>query len=75
MNYSITRDTGVRHGSFRVVPTGGGSITYDDDYVEDQTVGVTLSASQSGDDVSIKYTTTNTGVDGSITFTLSNFRL
>ena len=75
MNYSITRDTGVRHGSFRVVPTGGGTITFDDDYVEDQTVGVTLSATQSGDDVSIKYTTTNTGVDGSITFSISNFRI
>ena len=75
MNYSITRDTGVRHGSFRVVPTGGGTITYDDDYVEDQAVGVTLSATQAGDDVSIKYTTTNTGVDGSITFSISNFRI
>lgn len=75
MNYSITRDTGVRHGTFRVVPTGGGSLTYDDDYVEDQAVGVTLSASQTGDDVTIKYTTTNTGVDGSITFSISNFRV
>lgn len=75
MNYSITRDTGVRHGSFRVVPTGGGTLTYDDDYVEDESVGVTLSATQSGDDVSIKYTTTNTGVDGSITFTISKFQI
>lgn len=75
LNYSITRDTGVRHGTFRVVPTGGGTLTYDDDYVEDQAVGVTLSASQSSNTVSIKYTTTNTGVDGSITFSLSNFRI
>ena len=75
MNYSITRDTGVRHGSFRVVPTGGGTLTYDDDYDENQTIGVTLSATQTGDDVSIKYTTTNTGVDGSITFSISNFRI
>ena len=75
MNYSITRDTGVRHGSFRVVPTGGGSLTYDDDYVENESVGVTLSATQAGDDVSINYTTTDTGVDGSITFTISNFRV
>jgi hypothetical protein len=75
MNYSITRDTGVRHGTFRVVPTGSGTLTYDDDYVEDLAVGVTLSATQSGDDVTIKYTTTNTGVDGSITFSISNFRV
>jgi len=75
MSYSITRTTGVRHGSFRVVPTGGGTLTYEDDYVENQSVGVTLIATQTGDDVSIKYTTTNTGVDGSITFTISNFRV
>lgn len=73
MNYSITRDTGTRHGSFRVTPTGGGTLTYDDDYVENEAIGVTLTASQSGDDVSINYTTTNTGVDGSITFTISSF--
>jgi len=75
INYSITRDTGVRHGSFRVVPTGGGTLTYDDDYNQDQDIGVTLSASQAGDTVSINYTTTNTGVDGSIAFSTSNFRI
>lgn len=75
LNYSITRDTGVRHGSLRVVPTGGGTLTYDDDYVENQSVGVTLSVTQTGDDVDVKYTTTNTGVDGSITFSVSTFRI
>ena len=75
MTYSITRDTSVRQGTFRVVPTGGGTLTYDDDYVEDLTTGVTFSATQSGDTVSIKYTTSNTGIDGSITFTISNFRI
>ena len=75
MNYSITRDTGVRHGTFRVVPTGGGTLTYDDDYDENQSIGVTLSATQASNTVSIKYTTTNTGIDGSITFSISNFRI
>lgn len=75
INYSITRDTGARHGTFRVTPTGGGALTYDDDYVENETIGVTLSASQSGDDVNITYTSSNTGVDGSITFTISKFRV
>ena len=74
VEYSITRDTGVRHGTFRVVPTGGGSLTYDDDYVENEVIGVTLSASQVGDDVNITYTSSNT-LDGSITFTISKFRV
>jgi hypothetical protein len=75
INYSITRNTGVRNGSFTVVPTGGGTLTYNDDYVENESIGVTIAASQSGDNVSINYTTTDTGVDGSITFTISNFRV
>jgi len=75
MNYNITRDTATRSGTFRVVPTGGGTLTYDDDYVENESTGVTFTATQAGDDVSIKYTTTNTGVDGSITFTISKFRV
>jgi hypothetical protein len=57
-----------------VVPTGGGILTYDDDYVENASVGVTLTATQTGDEVDVKYTTTNTGIDGSITFTTSTFR-
>jgi hypothetical protein len=75
INYSIVRDTGVRHGSFRVVPAGNGVLTFDDDYVENENVGVTLLAQQTGDTVDINYTTTNTGLDGSITFSVSNFRL
>jgi hypothetical protein len=74
INYSIVRDVAVRHGSFRVVPTGSGTLTFDDDYVENASVGVVLTATQSGTDINIKYTTTNTGLDGSITFTVSTFR-
>lgn len=75
LNYSITRDDGVRHGSFVVVPTGGGTLTYNDDYTENQSLGVTLSASQIGDNVSILYTTTNTGVDGSIASSITTYRV
>ena len=74
INYSITRDTGVRHGTFRVVPTGGGLLTYDDDYVENTALGVTLSATQVSDSVNILYTI-SAGVDGSITYTISKFRI
>lgn len=75
VNYSITRDTGVRHGTFRVTPTGGGTLTHDDDYVENEAVGVTLSAAQVGDDVNITYTSSNAGIDGSITYSISKFRV
>lgn len=75
INYSITRDTGVRHGTFRVVPTGGGTLTYDDDYVENETVGIVFSATQAGDVVSIAYTSTNTSIDGSLAYSISKFRV
>jgi hypothetical protein len=75
MSYSIVRSTGVRNGVFTVIPAGGGSVNYNDDYVENTSVGVTLSATQAGDQVSIKYTTTNTGTSGTITFTISSFRV
>ena len=75
MNYSITRDTGTRQGTFVVVPTGSGILTYNDDYIENTPTGVTLTASQSGDNININYTTTNTGVDASITFTTTTYRV
>lgn len=75
INYSVTRSTGTRQGSFQVVPTGSGTLTYNDDYVENTPIGLVLSASQSGGFVNINYTTTNTGVNGSITFTVSTYRI
>lgn len=75
LNYSITRDTGTRQGTFKVVPTGGGTLTTEDDYNQNENIGVTLSAAESGGVVNIQYTTTNTGIDGSINYSLSTFRV
>lgn len=75
INYSITRDTGTRQGSFTVVPTGSGTLTYNDDYIQNEDIGVILTAGQVGDSVGVEYTTTNTGIDGSITFTVSTYRI
>ena len=74
INYSIFRDTGTRQGSLKIVPTGGGLLTYDDDYNENQSVGVTFSISQSTGLVNVNYTTNNTGIDGTIVFSVSAFR-
>jgi len=75
LNYSIVRDTGTRQGSLKIVPTGGGILTYDDDYSENLSTGVTFSVIQSGNTVIVRYTTTNTGIDGSIVFSISAFRI
>jgi len=73
INYSITRDTGIRQGSFTVIPTGGGTLTYSDDYNENLSIGVTLTATQAGDVAFVQYTSTNTGVDGLILFTVNGY--
>ena len=74
MTYSITRGTGVRQGTFTVVPTGSGTLTYNDDYIENEAVGIVLEAYQSGDEVIVAYTN-NTGSDASLTYTTSLFRV
>lgn len=73
VKYTITRDTGVRVGTFRFTAEGGATVSYDDDYTQNENVGVTLTASQSGDTITIKYTTTNTGLNGTIRYSLSYF--
>ena len=75
MNYSITRDTGTRQGTFKVVPAGGGTLTTEDDYNQNQDIGVTLSAAETSGIVNIRYTTTNTGIDGSLNYSISTFRV
>ena len=73
ITYSISRDTGIRQGLFTVIPVGGGTLTYSDDYTENLPMGVTLSSVQSGDIVYIQYTSTNTGITGKISFTVTGF--
>jgi hypothetical protein len=75
MNYSITRDTGTRQGTFKVVPAGGGTLTTEDDYNQNQDIGVTLSAAETSGIVNIRYTTTNAGIDGSLNYSISTFRV
>jgi hypothetical protein len=48
-----------------------GSLTYTDDYSENGDVGITLSASQSGSSILVRYTSTNTGDSSGGTLTYS----
>lgn len=73
LNYSIIRNTGTRQGTFSIVPTGSGTLTYTDDYNQNTDIGLTLSAVQVGDTVTIRYTTTSTGFNASITYTTSSY--
>ena len=73
INYTIERDTARRTGTIMVSNqvSGPSAPIYSDDYVENTGTGVVLSMTQSSTTASFKYTTTNTGVDGSLTYSIT----
>ena len=72
MTYTITRDTVVRFGTL-VVTAGSVSpaVSYADEYTEDASSGITLSVTRSGSVVSVLYSSTSTGLSGTITYSLA----
>jgi len=75
IDYSITRSGDFRTGTFWVASTGGEIFNYMDDYTENIPNGgnnITLSASQSGTNVFIQYTSTpSTSVDAQMSYSIS----
>ncbi len=76
MSYSIERNGIYRHGVMKVVAYNAdeslGTLNYTDDFTENDSTGVTLSASQSGNDILVQYATTNTGDTGTLTYSISH---
>ena len=71
MDYAIKRDGIVRNGTLCISCDGGtpGSLSYDESYNENALSGVVLSVTQTGTNVSVKYTTTNT-VDATLSYSV-----
>ena len=81
MDYTIYRDTAatkaVRTGTMVVCGSPGTDVgealVYSDDYVENEVTGVTLAATEDSSDViTVSYTSTNTGYDGVIYYSISS---
>jgi hypothetical protein len=76
MDYTISRDSEIRHGTLTVTSkiSDGSTLSqaYTDDYTETFDTGVTLAVTQSGTTVTVIYTTTNTGSAGTLTYSLSH---
>jgi len=72
MTYTFIRDTTYRTGVMTVISNP--SLTIDDEFSENATLGtgLTLAATQSGDTVGVTYATTSTGVDGTLTYSISH---
>ena len=76
LNYSISRDFAYRAGSLIIASDVGDSstgLTYTDDYVENNNTGVSLTVTQTGDVVSVGYTTNELGVNGTISYSIQYF--
>lgn len=77
MDYTIVRGTTVRTGTMTVVANAEdslGDFSYSDDFQENSTTDVTLSASETtlGGTITVSYTATNTGASGTIYYSLTN---
>ena len=72
MDYAIKRDGVVRTGSINIACDGGtpGSLTYNESYNENAVSGITFSVTQSGTDVSVNYTASNTGNNATLSYSL-----
>ena len=64
MIYTLTRDSSIRTGTFRIIIGGGGLNNYDDDYYQLGTTDVHFDFN--GTDIT--YTTTSTGHDGLLNY-------
>jgi hypothetical protein len=75
VNYTIVRDTTTRTGTFIVVAstdgTGSTLATGDTTAVQNASTGVTLAATELSSTVTFKYSTTNTGADGIISYSIT----
>ena len=73
INYTITRGTAYRTGVISVTSTGGGTLTYTDEYSENGTTGIALSVTQATTTVSVKYTaTSSSSTNASFSYSVTN---
>lgn len=74
MDYTIRRGTARRTGTFVAASgTGGGAgFSFSDDWVENSSTGITLTAADSGTAVTVSYTASSTGANGTIKYSITN---
>jgi hypothetical protein len=75
VNYTISREYSYRTGTLVVTSDIGdssGGLEFSDDFVENNATGITLTVSQTGDTISVGYTSTATGVNGTISYSITN---
>ena len=72
IDYTITRATAYQTGTILVSVNGSTTdLTFSQDYVENETTGVTVSVTQASNTVSIAYTSSNTGTPGTFKYSIN----
>jgi Pectate lyase superfamily protein len=74
VDYTITRGVTFRTGTMLVVNGAVSGFTYTDDYSENATTGITLTATESspGSNITVAYAATATGTAGTITYSITH---
>ena len=75
MTYTIVRDVSIRFGTLTVTAQNSDdsslTLAYDDDFTENIDSGITLTVTQSSSLITVKYSSTNTGLTGTLTYSLA----
>ena len=71
--YTIVRGTRYRTGTVTVAAGSvDGPIAYSDSFVENAVTGITLTVTQIDTTINVNYTSTNTGVSGTMSYVITN---
>ena len=73
VDYLITRGTAVKAGTLKITAgvTGPSDMMFVDDGWENSATGIALSATQNASSVTVRYTSTSTGTNGTISYSVS----
>jgi len=69
-DYSIIRNETFRTGTIRVASAGSASLVFDDSGVQNASTGVTIAITQSLSIVTVSYSTTDTGFNGTLNYSV-----
>ena len=72
INYTIVRGAAYRTGIINITTAGSGSLNYTDDFTENASTGISLTVTQTGSTVFVKYISTNTGASASLTYSITH---
>ena len=76
VNYIVTRGTAYRTGTIMVAAStvdSTGDITYSEDFVENSATGVSFNFTETANVVNFNYTTTNTGTNATLSYSINYF--